>query len=313
MFRLLAQQDSAGRELSQTASAAAEGAASRLATMRDDVLDYVEVHGIEFLINLFIALVIYYVGKIIAHVLTRVVGRTLERARVDEMLVRFLTNIVYAVLLVIVIMAALNQLGVETTSLAAVLAAAGFAIGMALQGSLGNFASGVILIVFRPFKAGDFVEAGGTKGIVEQIEIFNTILRTPDNVRVIVPNAEITSGVITNYSTNPVRRIDLVIGCSYDDDILAVKQFLNEVVDDEPRILAEPEPAVAVDELADSSVNFVVRPWVNTSDFLAVKWDLIERIKLGFVERGFTFPFPSRDVYVHGEGGTEPTAGNRAA
>jgi len=300
MYLLLAQDDTGtGSETGDSAAVAAEGAAARLATMKDEALDYVQTHGLEFVINLLIAGVIYYVGKIAAHILTGIVRRALMRAKVDDMLVRFLENIVYAVLLIIVIMAALSQLGVETTSLAAVLAAAGFAIGMALQGSLGNFASGVMLIVFRPFKTGDFIDAGGTKGIVEEIDIFHTTLRTLDNVRVIVPNGEITSGVITNFAANPTRRIDLVIGCGYDDDLLAVKSFLTEVVNDDPRVLQDPEPLVAVDSLGDSSVNFFVRPWVNSEDYLATKCDLTERIKLGFDQRGFNFPFPSRDVYTH--------------
>jgi small conductance mechanosensitive channel len=277
----------------------AQDAARRLTELKDQALDSIQTNGVQFLINLLIAGVIYYVGKIAAHLLAGILRRALQRTKVDAMLIGFLVNIVYAVLLVIVIMAALSQLGVETTSLAAVLAAAGFAVGMALQGSLGNLASGVMLIVFRPFKAGDFVEAAGTKGIVEEIEIFNTILRTPGNVRVIVPNAQVTGSVITNYSARETRRIDLVIGCSYGDDLRAVKAFLTQVVADEPRILEDPAPIVAVDALAESSINFVVWPWVRTEDFLAVKWDLTERIKLGFDEQGFNFPFPSRDVYVH--------------
>jgi small conductance mechanosensitive channel len=298
MYLLLAQND-AGQ--TPATGAAATGAVRRLAELKDHTLDFIQVNGVEFVINLLIAGIIYYVGKIAAHVLTRIVRRGLQRTKVDPMLVRFLENILYALLLVMVVMAALSQLGIETTSLAAVLAAAGFAIGMALQGSLGNLASGVMLIVFRPFKAGDFVEAAGTKGIVEEIEIFNTILRTPDNVRVIVPNGQITGSVITNYAARETRRIDLVIGCSYGDDIRQVKAFLTQIVTDEPRILEDPEPLVAVDALAESSINFVVRPWVKTDDYWAVKWDLTEQIKLGFDERGFNFPFPSRDVYVHQE------------
>ncbi len=272
------------------------------ANFKDEAFDYLQAHGPQLVVNIVSAIVIYYVGKIIAAILTRMLGRVLKRAKIDEMLVRFLTNIIYYVLLAVVAMAALERLGVETTSFAAVLAAAGFAIGMALQGSLGNFAAGVMLIVFRPFKMGDFVEAGGVTGVVEEIAIFSTILRTPDNRRVIVPNGEITSSVITNNSHNPTRRIDLVIGCGYGDDLLAVKSFLNDVIDEEPRILDDPEPQVAVSELGDSSVNFIVRPWVNTVDYAAVKYDLTERIKLGFDQRGFNFPFPSRDVYTHAEG-----------
>lgn len=287
MYLLLAQGDT-----NQTAT-------GRLREFKDETLELIQANGVEFAINLLIAGVIYYGGKIAAHIITGIVRRGLQRAKVDAMLVSFLENILYAILLVVVVMAALSQLGVQTTSLAAVLAAAGFAIGMALQGSLGNLASGMMLIIFRPFKAGDFVEAAGTKGIVEEIEIFNTILRTPGNVRVIVPNGQITGSVITNYAARETRRIDLVIGCSYGDDLRAVKAFLTQVVADEPRILEDPAPVIAVDALAESSINFVVWPWVRTEDYLAVKWDLTERIKLGFDERGFNFPFPSRDVYVH--------------
>lgn len=308
MLTLLAQDASSAPlapDVTGVAAAAAQDAATRLTQLKDQAFDFLQTNGIHFAINLVVALLIYYVGKIVAFVVTRIVGRALERAKVDEMLVRFMMNIVYALLMVVVIMAALSQLGVQTISLAAVLAAAGFAVGMALQGSLSNFAAGVMLIVFRPFKAGDMIEAGGTKGIVEAIEIFSTILRTPDNIRVIVPNGAVTGGVITNYAAKPTRRIDLVIGCSYGDDLLAVKTFLNDVIDDEPRILNDPEPVVAVDSLGDNSINFVVRPWVKTADYGPVKWDLTERIKLGFDERGFTFPFPSRDVYVHqSPGGT---------
>lgn len=296
MNLLLAQNNAAA---TPAESPLARDAADRLSELRDQTLDFLQANGIALVINLLVAGVIFLVGRFAARMLTGVVQRGLQRARVDPMLVSFLVNIVYALLLVVVVMGALSQLGVETTSLAAVLAAAGFAVGMALQGSLGNLASGVMLIVFRPFKSGDFVEAAGTKGIVEEIEIFNTILRTPDNVRVIVPNGQITGSVIINYAARETRRIDLVIGCSYSDDIRAVKAFLNQIIAEQPRILADPAPVVAVDELADSSIKFVVRPWVRTGDYGDVKWDLIERIKLGFDERGFNFPFPSRDVYVH--------------
>ncbi|MCA9110922.1 MAG: mechanosensitive ion channel [Planctomycetaceae bacterium] len=301
-FLLLAQE--AESTTSQVAEGTGGDAASgdpifQMSEFKDQALEYLETHGPQLLINIVTAIVIYYVGKIVAAILTRMMSRVLARTKMDEMLVRFLTNIVYYLLLAIVAMAALEQLGVETTSFAAVLAAAGFAIGMALQGSLGNFAAGVMLVVFRPFKMGDFVEAGGVMGTVEEIALFSTILKTPDNRRVIVPNGEITNGVITNNSHNPTRRIDLVIGCAYGDDLLAVKSFLNDVIDEDPRILDDPEPQVAVSELGESSVNFIVRPWVKTSDYADVKYALTERIKLGFDQRGFNFPFPSRDVYTH--------------
>jgi len=271
----------------------------QLAAFKDEAVEFVRTNGMQFVMNLVLAIVIYYLGKMITGIITRIIRRMLERAKVDGILVRFVSNIVYYMLLAVVAMAALDRLGVETTSLTAVLAAGSFAIGMALQGSLGNFAAGVMLIVFRPFKMGDFVEAGGTAGIVEELSIFHTILRTPDNRRVIVPNSKVTGGTITNNSHNSTRRIDLVIGCGYGDDLLAVKSFLNDVIEDEPRILDEPAPTVAVSELGESSVNFIVRPWVNASDYFSVKCDLTERIKLGFDQRGFNFPFPSRDVYTH--------------
>ena len=276
--------------------------AEKLAEFREYVITYVQAEGAAFALKLLAAVVIFLIGKWLAGVLSRLTGRMMNRAKVDQMLVRFAVNIIYIVLLTVVIIAALDELGVETTTLTAVLAAAGFAIGMALQGSLGNFASGVLLIVFRPFKLGDFVEAGGTSGIVEEIQIFSTVLRTPDNRRVIVPNGAITSDTITNNSANPTRRIDLVIGCGYDDDLREVKAYLESVLADDDRVLSDPEPFVAVGELGASSIDFLVRPWVNAEDYFAAKCDLTERIKLGFDERGFKFPFPSRDVYMHQAG-----------
>ena len=260
---------------------------------------FLQEQGPQFAVNLIGALLIFFIGKMLAALLSRVVTRMLERARMEAMLVRFVSNVLYYLLLAVVAMAALDMLGVDTTSFTAVLAAAGFAIGMALQGSLGNFAAGVMIIVFKPFRVGDFVEAGGTSGTIEEIQVFNTLLRTGDNRLVIVPNGQVTGGTITNYSAKPHRRIDLVIGCSYGDDLRAVKNYLVSVLEDEPRVLDDPAPAVAVAELADSSVNFNVRPWVRSEDYWAVRSDLTERIKLGFDERGFSFPYPSRDIYTH--------------
>ena len=261
MRLLLAQADTAVEpETSEATTTAAREAVSRLEALKQEAVAFLQTNGIEFLVDLLLALVIYYVGKIAANVVTRLAGRALQRAKADEMLARFLTNIVYAILMVVVVMAALNQLGVDTTSVAAILAAAGFAVGMSLQGSLGNFASGVMLIIFRPFNTGNFIDAGGTKGIVEEIDIFHTTLRTPDNIRVIVPNSQITGAVITNFAANPTRRIDLVIGCGYGDDLLAVKSYLLDVITSDPRVLEDPEPVVAVESLGDSSINFIVRP-----------------------------------------------------
>ncbi|MCA9123127.1 MAG: mechanosensitive ion channel [Planctomycetales bacterium] len=252
-------------------------------------------------INLLLAGAIFIVGRWIANAVTRFLGKIASKAKLDETLVKFLENIIYAILMVIVIMASLDRIGVPTTSFAAILAAAGFAIGFALQGSLGNFAAGVMLIVFKPFKAGDFVEAGGQAGVIEEVQIFNTMMRTGDNIKIIVPNSSITGGTIRNFSAKPTRRIDLVVGCGYDDNLKEVKDFLLSVLRADHRVLTDPEPVVAVNELGDSSVNFVVRPWVASPDYWSTRWDLTEAIKLGFDERGFSIPYPQRDVHISKE------------
>jgi len=265
----------------------------------DQTVSYLQQHGMEFLLNLVTAVVVFFVGRWVARLLTGVVRRVMDRAKVDEALARFLANILYVAMLVFVVMAALERLGVSTTSFAAMVAAAGLAVGLALQDSLKNFAAGVMIILFKPFTIGNFVEVAGKTGIVEEIHIFNTLLRTPDNKSILVPNGQIIDAVIVNFSAKPTRRIDLVFGCGYGDDLRAVKQYLKDVLDDDPRVLQDPEPDVAVDDLSDNSVNFVVRPWVKAEDYWAVRWDLTERIKLGFDERGFSIPYPSRDVYTH--------------
>ncbi len=260
-------------------------------------------NAVEFLTTygagLLSAIAVFVIGRWVSKFVTGVVVRASRRAKVDETLLGFLQNVVYVMLLIVVSIASLGCLGVDTTSLSAILAAAGFAVGMALHRLLGNIASGVMLVVFKPFKVGDYVELGETSGTVVDIRMFNTILLKPDNVRVIVPNGNITDGAISNYSAESQRRIDLVIGCGYNDDLKAVRRFLEETVAAEPRLLQDPAPLVAVSELADSSVNFVVRPWVLRTDYWSVKCDLTERIKLGFDDHGFTIPFPSRDVFMH--------------
>lgn len=255
----------------------------------------VSVYGLSVLA----ALVIFFVGKWLARMLTNVLKKMMTRAGTDETLIGFVGSIAYVALMVFVVIAALSELGVETTSFAAVLAAAGLAIGLALQGSLSNFASGVMLILFKPFKAGDFIEAAGTSGVVEEIQIFSTRLRTGDNKQLFVPNGAIFSGTITNYSTKPTRRVDMVFGCGYDDDLLAAKKLLMDIVEGDERILADPAPVVAVNELADSSVNFVVRPWVNAADYWNVYFDFHEQVKLRFDEAGISIPYPQSDVHMH--------------
>jgi len=249
--------------------------------------------------NVIFALIIFIVGKWIASLIRKSIKKVMVRQKVDSTLVGFLSNLVYFLLLIFVVLAALNALDIQTTSLTAILAAAGFAIGLALQGGLANFAAGVLMLIFRPFKIGDYVEAGGTAGVVEEIQIFTTQMRTPDNKTIIVPNAQITGGNIVNYSTKPTRRVDLVVGCGYGDDLSKVKQVLEEIVAQDDRVLAEPAPQIAVSELGDSSVNFVVRPWVNAADYWSVYFDITETVKRRFDEAGINIPFPQRDVHIY--------------
>ena len=233
---------------------------------RNVVDEYIIKEAPGFLAQMVAAAAIFFVGRWLAKLVERGLSHAFKRAKVDETLAKFLCRIAYSMLLCGVVLASLGKLGVETTSFAAVLAAAGLAVGMALQGSLSNFAAGVMIILFRPFKVGDVIEAAGTLGVVDEIHIFHTLLHTPDNVDIVVPNSAITSGNISNLSSQPVRRIDMVFGCGYDDDLRAVKALLEEIVARDTRVLDHPEPTIAVSELGDNSVNFVVRPWVSAAD-----------------------------------------------
>ena len=255
----------------------------------------------EIGLRLVAALAIFLVGRVVVRILAGLAERAMTRAKFEKILVGFTGNVVHAGLLIVVVMAALSTLGINLTSLTAMLAAAGFAVGMALQGSLSNFAAGILLVVLKPFRVGDFVETAGVMGTIEEIHLFSCTMRTFDNIRLTVPNGEITSNVISNYTSEPTRLITMVIGCGYDDDLRAVKSLLTEIVTSNEKILDDPEPLIAVDELGDSSVNFVVRPWVKNEDYWSVKRSLTEQIKLQFDENGFTIPYPSRDVYLHEE------------
>jgi len=258
----------------------------------------ITTYAVEYGTALIMAAVIFILGRWVAGMVTRMTKLAMGRAKLDATLVSFLGNLVYGLLLAFVVIAALSQLGVETTALAAIFAAAGLAIGLALQGSLANFAAGVLLIAFRPFKVGDFVEMAGTAGVVEEVNIFTTHLRTGDNKAIIVPNAAVTGGIITNYSAKDTRRVDMVFGIGYDDDIKAAKQLLTRLVEADERILKDPAPTIAVAELGESSVDFVVRPWVKADDYWAVKFDLTETVKQEFDSAGISIPYPQRDVHV---------------
>ena len=245
------------------------------------------------------AVAILIIGKWLAGLVTRILRSVMTKAKTDEMLVKFIGSIVYYAMLAFVIIAAISQLGVQTTSVIAVFGAAGLAIGLALQGSLANFAAGVMLIVFKPFRVGDYVEAAGTAGTIEGIMIFNTRLKTPDNKVVWVPNGKIFDGNIINYNASDTRRVDMVFGCAYEDDLTKAKSILEDLLKNDDRILADPAPTVKVSALADSSVNFNVRPWVKTPDYWGVYWDMTEKVKLRFDEEGISIPYPQRDIHVH--------------
>ena len=264
-----------------------------------DIERYINEYAIPWGINIAMAIAIYVIGRIVVGFILSIFRRVMAKSKNDAMLVDFLEAIISAILMLFVIVASLDQLGVDTTSLVAILGAAGLAIGLSLQDSLKNFAAGVMLLVFKPFKSGDFVEAGGTAGTVNKIGIFTSTMTTPDNKEIIVPNGAIYSGTITNFSAKETRRVDMVVGIGYDADLLKAKQVLQEMVEADPRILQEPAPTIAVAELADSSVNFVVRPWVQSADFWGVKFDFTEAVKLRFDKEGISIPFPQMDVHLH--------------
>ena len=248
--------------------------------------------------NIALAIVIFIVGKWLANTLTDVVVKLLKKSKMDDMLISFVASITKTILLLFVAIAALNKLGIDTTSLIALLGAAGLALGLALQNSLQNFAAGVMLIVFRPFKAGDFVELAGVSGVVENIGIFSSVLRTGDNRELIIPNGAIYGGIITNYSARSTRRVDMVFGVDYDDDLKAAKELLRSIILADDRVLSDPEPVVAVSELADFSVNFIVRPWVKSADYWPVLWDTTEKVKLEFDAQGLSIPYPQMDIHT---------------
>ncbi|MGB0237806.1 MAG: mechanosensitive ion channel family protein [Cycloclasticus sp.] len=259
------------------------------------ILELLTVYGLKVIA----ALAIFIIGKIIAKAIRTGVSNAMNKGGSDPILISFTTNMLYAALLAFVIIAALGQLGIQTTSFIAILGAAGLAVGLALQGSLANFAAGVLMIIFRPFKQGDFIEGAGVSGVIEEVHIFNTVMRTGDNKTIIIPNGSLMNGNIINYSTKPTRRLDLVIGIGYDDDIKKAKQVLEDLMASEERILKDPAPTIGLLELADSSVNFAVRPWVNSADYWGVHFDLLERIKLRFDDEGISIPYPQQDIHLH--------------
>ncbi|MDP8266627.1 MAG: mechanosensitive ion channel [Candidatus Aceula meridiana] len=267
----------------------------------EDIMLKAQEYLLSYGLNFIAAILIFVIGKWVAGVISRFIESMMIKGKADKTLAGFVRNLSSMAILVFVIIAALNKLGVETTSMVAVIGAAGLAIGLALQGSLANFAAGVILIIFKPFKTGDLIEAGGALGIVQEVQIFNTLLNTVDNRLVIIPNAKVTGDNIINFTSLPKRRVDLVFGISYSDDMKLAKDALLKVATSDPRVLKDPAPVVAVSELGDSSVNLVCRPWVAPADYWGVYFDVIEKGKLALETAGCTIPFPQNDVHFYQE------------
>ena len=264
-------------------------------TLLSRVWGVLTIYGLKVLA----AIVVFIVGRWIAKALTKFTETLMKKRQVDPTIVSFVANMTYIALLVFVVLAALGQLGIQTTSFIAVIGAAGLAIGLALQGSLANFAAGFLMIIFRPFKVGDYIEGAGVAGTVEAIQIFTTQLRTPDNKTVIIPNSSLTAGNITNWSVKGTRRVDLVMGIGYGDDIDKAKSIMGDILAKDERVLKDPPPQIAVLELADSSVNLMVRPWVKSQHYWDVYCDTTENIKKSFDTQGISIPFPQRDVHMY--------------
>jgi small conductance mechanosensitive channel len=265
--------------------------------MYDTISYWLTTYSMKFIA----ALVVFIIGKWLAGHVSRLVVRLLEKNKIEPTLIHFLENVVYYTLLVVVFVAAAGQLGINTASFLTIIGAAGLAIGLALKDSLANIASGVMIIFLRPFKLGDLVTTVGVTGRVAAINIFHTTINSLDNKKVIIPNSSITSDVITNINDNPTRRVDMIFGISYDDDIGKAKGILNDIIASDPRVLKDPAPTIALSELADSSVNFIVRPWVNTDDYWNVFFEVTEKVKRTFDEQDITIPYPQRDVHLYQE------------
>jgi small conductance mechanosensitive channel len=259
------------------------------------IYELLTIYGLKILA----AIAVFVIGRWVAKGLRNLARRVMEKKAVDQTLTSFAVNLAYVALLAFVIIAALGQLGIQTTSFIAVIGAAGLAIGLALQGSLSNFAAGFLMIIFRPFKIGDLIEGAGVTGVVEEIEIFTTTLKTPDNKTVIIPNASLTSGNIVNWTAKGTRRVDLMMGIGYDDDIDKARKIMADIIAQDARILKDPAPMIAVAELADSSVNFTVRPWAKADDYWGVYFDLTEKFKKAFDAEGISIPYPQRDVHIY--------------
>ncbi len=265
----------------------------------EQVIPTLQEWTILYGVRILAALAIFIIGRMVAGTVKKVLIRTMGRSKMDQTLISFVASLTYVALMAFIIIAALGKLGIQTASFVAIIGAAGLAVGLALQGSLANFAAGVLMIIFKPFKVGDYIEGGGMAGTVEEISIFTTHLKSPDNRAIIVPNAKITSDSIVNYSAKEIRRVDLNVGVSYNDDIDKVKSVLWDIIHSDERVLKDPAPTIALFELADSSVNFVVRPWMKSGDYWSFYFEIYEKIKKRFDTEGISIPFPQQDVHLY--------------
>lgn len=280
---------------------AAETAHSAEPSAAEQIIDKIVFTITEYGLSILAAIVILVVGLWLAKKIKGLFVNALNKKEVDPTLVGFFGSMLYGALVVFIVIAAIGKLGVQTTSFVAVIGAAGLAVGLALQGSLSNFASGVLLILFKPFVSGNFIKAGGEAGTVIEVGILTTELKTPDNVKIIMPNSQIMSGSITNFSAHATRRVDMVVGVGYGDDLNKAKQIMVALLEADERVLKEPAPQVAVSNLGDSSVDFVVRPWVNAADYWTFKFDFTQAVKEKFDAEGVSIPFPQRDVHLFQE------------
>lgn len=262
------------------------------------VIDQLVIFATTYGLQVIGAILILIVGRIAAGICRGIVNRLLGKAKADPAIVSFAGGVVYILVIVFAVLAALAKFGIQTASFVAILGAAGFAVGFALQGSLSNFASGILILAFRPFRVGDFIDAAGVMGTVKDIHLFTTILATPDNVQIIVPNSKLYGDIIKNFSANATRRVDLVIGIGYGSSVQKAYEVIESILKEDPRILSDPAPQVALSELADSSVNFVVRPWVKAADYWSVRFDVTRKIKEAFDAKGIEIPFPQRTVHI---------------
>ena len=267
------------------------------ATVVEKMIEALSLYGIKIIA----AVVIIVVGLWISKIIKNCFLKTLHKKKVDPTLVGFLASMLHGGLVIFVVISAISKLGVQTTSFVAVIGAAGLAVGLALQGSLSNFAAGILLILFKPFKVGNFVKAGGEAGVIVEVGILTTEMKTPDNVQIIIPNSTIMGSAITNVSAHPTRRIDMTLGVGYDDDLNKAKQIMEDLLAADERVLKDPVAKIAVANLGDSSVEFVIRPWVNSADYWSVKFDFTKAVKEKFDAEGISIPYPQSDVHVFQE------------